>query len=441
MALIFFSFLSCEDDIREVTLYEKGTLEAKTSSTSINVGEVVSFENLSTKVQSLTWTFEGGNPATSFNPKVEVTYNQSGVYKTTLEVKYIDNQIEKEDYFVEVSPLAVEPQSPYGGSPKVTETKIQFEDFDFGGEGISYHDTEPENKGDAHYRFGHGVDIKTTLDEEGKYDVTSIQNGEWLEYSVFVETASVYDFNFRLLADDSGSSIKIQDVNGGTVTDLGSTGLIESTDSAYKTIKAENITLSAGQHVIRILFSGNGIDANYFEIINTVYVPPVQKFGIYTENTDLIGSVNVQLEVNNQFAINTITDNPYEGSKALSFTIDGTADWAMASIIPDSPIDISSYATYNVALKSTSNGTILIRLQSGGGQKAILTFDAASEPYGFKRDGNWHFLSIPIADFVAKNPAINLNAITELLVFRSSPDDVRNANNYNFYLDNFYLSK
>ncbi|SFZ95039.1 Carbohydrate binding module (family 6) [Flaviramulus basaltis] len=438
--LILFGLLSCEDEIREVTLYEKGNIEASTSSTNITVDESISYQDLSTKVQSITWAFEGGNPSTSFNSNVDVTYNESGVYITTLEVKFIDNQIEKKEYTIEVYPLAIVPQNPFSGSPKPTETKIQFEDFDFGGESISYHDTDSNNDGNSNYRFGHGVDIETTNDESGNFDITNITDGEWLEYTIFVETASIYDINFKLLAETNGSSIIVQRVNGTNVTDLGDTGAITSTDGVYTTVTAENVNLEAGQHVLRMLFSGSGIKANYFEIINTIYIPPVEKFGIYTENTDLVGSTPIQLQVNNQFAINTITDDPYEGTKALSFTIDGSADWAMASIIPDTPVDISSYVNYNVALKSTSNGTILIRLQ-GGGQRGIISLDAASEPYGFKRDGNWHLISIPLTDFLADNPALNLSSITDLMVLRSSPDDVRNANNYDFYLDNFYLSR
>lgn len=437
--LLFFTLISCEDEIREVALYEKGTIDATTSSTSISVNELVSYENTSTKYQSLIWTLKGGNPSTSFNSKVDAVYEKSGVYTTTLEVKYIDNQVEQKEFTIEVSPVLPETQAPFGGSPKVTETQIQFEDFDYGGEGVSYQDTNTENNGDSNHRFGYGPDVVNTNDEEGAFDVAFIEDGEWLEYTVFVESASLYDFSFRLLSDTDDASIKIQEVVGGTVTDIGTTGLISNTESIYKTIQVDDIALSSGQHVIRLLFSGSGIKANFFEIINTVYVPPVVKLGVYTEST-VDNTVPIQLQVNNQFAINTITTDPYEGSKALSFTIDGSSNWAMASVLPDTPIDISSYVNYNVALKSTSNGTILIRLK-GGGQQGIITFDAASEPYGFKRDGEWHLITIPLADFVANNPALDLTAVSDLLVFRSSPDDVRDSNNYDFYLDNFYLSK
>ena len=170
--------------------------------------------------------------------------------------------------------------------------------------------------------------------------------------------------------------------------------------------------------------------------------PEVQRLGFYTENPSVSDLVPVNIQRNNQFTVTEIAQNAFEGTKAMSFTIDGSSDWAMVSITPQSgTINISEYAEgfYNLALKSTSNGDILIRLQSAG-QNAILKFTASGEEYGFKRDGNWHKISIPLADFKAANNSLNLNAINNLLVFRSE-GDVRSANNYDFFLDDFYVSK
>ncbi len=441
LVLISVVLLSCEDDIREVALYEKGLVEFTTTDTSIGVDGIVSFQNTSTKVQSLTWTFDGGNPSSSFNSNVDVVYSTSGVYEATLEIKHIDNQIEKKTVFIEVSPLAIVPQAPFEGSANLTDTRIEFEDFDEGGEGISYHDSDSENVGDSNYRFGHGVDIINTSDEEGDHDINTINDGEWLEYTVFVDNESVYDFNFRLLSTSDTSTIEIQEIDGDNTTIIGKTAIIPNSGGAYSIVTAENIALTAGQHVLRMYFTGGGIQANYFEIENTVFIAPVDRFGIYTENTTVVEFTTIQLQVNNQFAINTINDNTYEGDNALSFTIDGSAPWAMASIIADTPVDISNYLTYNFAIRSTSVGNILIRLQ-GGGQRGIITLKAVDESYGFIRDGNWHLITIPLSDFIDNNPALDLTSISDLMVLRS--DDAQNVsalNNYDFYLDNFYLSK
>lgn len=89
--LASFFIISCEDDIREVTIYDKGTADAVASVNSIIEGESVDFTSATTKVQSAEWTFPGGNPATSINPDVTVTYANEGVYEAKLTVKYVDN--------------------------------------------------------------------------------------------------------------------------------------------------------------------------------------------------------------------------------------------------------------------------------------------------------------------------------------------------------------
>lgn len=169
-------------------------------------------------------------------------------------------------------------------------------------------------------------------------------------------------------------------------------------------------------------------------------------YAIYTEDLTIAAGTDITIENNHAFPKTTLTSDVYEGSKALDFNIDGSDSWAMASILPaNGPVDISKYADgyYNVALKSSSTGpnaTILIRLQSNSNsQKAIITFDDNGQ-YGFKRDGQWHMVSIPIADFLANNPQLDLTSISSLMVLRSGSGNVTSANSYDFQIDNFYLS-
>lgn len=164
--------------------------------------------------------------------------------------------------------------------------------------------------------------------------------------------------------------------------------------------------------------------------------------GVYTENANIDQGPGFEYQPNNQFIIETTFIDPYEGVEARRFSIDGSSDWAMASIKPQGAnLDLSEYADgyYNLALKSSSEGIILIRLQ-GGGKNAIITLDPAIDQYGFERDGEWHMLHIPIADFIAAEPGVDLSNISDVLVFRSS-GDVRSVNNYEFFLDNFYFSQ
>ena len=60
---------------------------------------------------------------------------------------------------------SVRGQTPTGRrSPSRVRTslvKIEAEDFNTGGEGVAYHDVEPQNLGNSNYRAGEGVDIET----------------------------------------------------------------------------------------------------------------------------------------------------------------------------------------------------------------------------------------------------------------------------------------
>ena len=80
-------------------------------------------------------------------------------------------------------------RSYYLGSPLVIPGDIEAENFDSGGEGLTYHDLDDVNTGGA-YRPGEGVDI---FDINGKgYHIGNAAPGEWLEYTVEVEEAGEY---------------------------------------------------------------------------------------------------------------------------------------------------------------------------------------------------------------------------------------------------------
>ncbi|MFL5729235.1 MAG: carbohydrate-binding protein, partial [Cytophagaceae bacterium] len=85
--------------------------------------------------------------------------------------------------------------TPYGGTPWPIPGTIQAENYDNGGEGIAYHDVETANQGNA-YRTD-GVDIESTSDIGGGYNVGYTADGEWLKYTVNV-TAGSYDVSFRV---------------------------------------------------------------------------------------------------------------------------------------------------------------------------------------------------------------------------------------------------
>ncbi|HIH02396.1 MAG TPA: DUF4430 domain-containing protein, partial [Methanoregulaceae archaeon] len=92
-----------------------------------------------------------------------------------------------------------ETPGPYNGA-HVPSTRIEAEHFDTGGEGVAYHDLEPQNLGGNTMRAGEGVDIET---EAGVTDVGFIRAGEYLKYSVDSTIAGNYTLTLHAANPDA----------------------------------------------------------------------------------------------------------------------------------------------------------------------------------------------------------------------------------------------
>jgi len=158
-----------------------------------------------------------------------------------------------------VDRLSVE-QGPYGrSSPWPVPGRIQAEDYDVGGQGEAYNDTESANVHGA-YRSD-GVDIEQSAG--GGYDVAEIRSGEWLEYTVSVEQAGTYDLTARVSSDAGGGALRVA-VDGTDVTgtvDVPATGGWQS----WTTVSATGIDLSAGEHVVRLTMEADLFNIDWFE--------------------------------------------------------------------------------------------------------------------------------------------------------------------------------
>jgi hypothetical protein len=117
------------------------------------------------------------------------------------------------------------PRAPFKGVIDLPGT-IQAENFDSGADGISYHDADTRNQGGASYRSdAPGVDIESI---SGGYAVCYTRAGEWLEYTVNVKEAGIYEYDAYISSQDGGGSfsLALSDANGltdltGKVSDFG----------------------------------------------------------------------------------------------------------------------------------------------------------------------------------------------------------------------------
>lgn len=443
-------FSACEEDEEVAVIdFEEGEIAASVSSTSITYGEAVTFTDMSTKVSTREWSLPGAEPAESTDSIVTAVYQNGGTYTATLNIKYIDNTTESLTYDIEVEGPDIS-QVPFSGSPISLPGVIEFENYDLGGEGVAYHDTEPENLaivngGSASYREDDGIDIEVSSDGS-RVNVGYSNIDEWIEYTVMVEADAAYNFDFSLASGsaDGGTSLKIQLVDGNNIIDLGETGVFANTGgwANYTSLAVEGINLTAGEHILRFLYTGGGVNVDKVQVSSDAVVA-VERFGIFREGA-VSGSIEVVTQENNAYVINTIAD-AFEGVEALEFKFNETDTWGvMGSLQPlESPADISEYADgfYHITMKTTSTGTMNIRLQ-GGGKNGFVQLDDATKTYGFNRDGTWQSLKIPMSDFkTGDGLSPDFAAITELFVLRSVPASVAADEDWDWYVDNIYLTK
>ena len=139
--------------------------------------------------------------------------------------------------------------------------RIEAENYDTNGPGISYYDVSTGNNGGV-YRSD-DVDIESTTDTGGGYDVGWISAGEWLTYTVNVQETAVYQLAFRVAALSSGGAIQVS-LDGLPLCGVQTpqTGGWQS----WQTVTVSNLVLRAGQRLLRLDFQTGGYNLNYVQI-------------------------------------------------------------------------------------------------------------------------------------------------------------------------------
>jgi O-glycosyl hydrolase len=159
-------------------------------------------------------------------------------------------------------------QEPYNGIASSIPGRIEAEHYDLGGEGLAYHEVNTNgNQGEATLRNDE-VDIETTQDIDGGYNIAYIMAGEWLEYTVNVTSDGVYDLDLRMAADGDNKTLHIEmdgkDVSG--VINVPNTGGWQQ----WQTVTINGIALTAGEHVMRIVFETDYMNLNYVEFRDVI---------------------------------------------------------------------------------------------------------------------------------------------------------------------------
>ncbi|HEY7172479.1 MAG TPA: carbohydrate-binding protein [Vicinamibacterales bacterium] len=144
--------------------------------------------------------------------------------------------------------------TPFSGTPITLPGTIQAENYDKGGDGVGYHDTTSGNSGGA-YRSD-GVDVTTTSDSGGGYNVKSVRAGEYLRYTVNVSASRTYSIDLRIASSGPGGTVHLS-IDGSNVS--GSWSLPDTGGwGHWMTVTKTGVALPAGVHTLKLAIDANG---------------------------------------------------------------------------------------------------------------------------------------------------------------------------------------
>ena len=325
---------------------------------------------------------------------------------------------------------------------------LEAENFDTGADGIAYHDSNSNKEGDASsYRSDGGIDI---VKGNGGYALGYTNSGEWMEYTVNVKEAGVYEYDAWVSSGTTNSGFSLSLINNGTTTSLTSAITVPQTGnndwSKYVALHGRlSVPLEAGKQVIRISITGSSCNIdkiifNRIDVDNNIKVKATSEPSPATINENTTIKVDatspngdikeVRLYLDNVLAA-SITQAPFEYT--YKPTQKGTFNYTIEAV--DAQGKSSDLVAF--ALKVNNKRTAYKGVISIPGVFEAEDFDKGGEGFTFhdsdsNREGDKNYRSDSEGvDFVVGNggTAIGYTATNEWLEYSI---DVKEAGGYSY---------
>jgi beta-glucosidase len=238
-------------------------------------------------------------------------------------------------------------EAPYGGSPAAIPGTIQAENYDTGGQGVACNVNSINGTGN-NYRSD-GVDLETTSDAGGGYDLGWTSGGQWFKYTVNVATAGTYTVSFRVAGP--GAVTDAFHLSNSSGTNLSGSVNVPATGSyqSWTTVTA-SVTLPAGQQVLTLNEDNINWNLNYMSLaiggVTTTYT--INASAGANGSISPSGSVSV-----NQGASKLFTITPNAGYTVSSVTVDGANQGAITSF---NFSNVQANHTISAAFQQQSSG-------------------------------------------------------------------------------------
>lgn len=313
-------------------------------------------------VASYRWTQQLGPADATLNGQstslLRVSDLVVGSYQFAVTVTDANGESATDSVILNVLPATVS-QTPFAGTAHLIEdgSRIEAEDFDHG---PSYFDTSPGNFG-GHYRLQEDVDIQATTDGGPGFNVGWIADGEYLEYTVQVESGA-YTVHARVAAlptNPGQMRLLIGDGPEGTNFELLGTFDVPSTAGwqNWTTLSLGPIDFSdyAGQsRVLRLEMVGGPFNLNWLEFDQLAIQPevnagPDRQLTLPQASTFLDGTVSYGGEIAAAGSFNARWET-ISGPAGVSFADASAIDTNVSFVAP---------------------GTYVLRLQVDDGQYSV----------------------------------------------------------------------
>jgi hypothetical protein len=221
------------------------------------------------------------------------SYTESGLSAETTYVYRVVayNSLGKSAYSENDTVTTLETPAPkaYKG-PHYIPGKIEAEDFDVNDEGISYHDADTDNKG-GKYRTTSGVDIETSTDTGGGYNIAYVASGEWLIYLIDSVKPGIYDITIRSASNATTTKridVYIDNVKVGQVVPNYTAGW-----QVWETLTIKNVEIKDAQpKLMKLLFTGVDFNVNWIE-----FATPISSA---KQEIELNNGMKAYFDINNQ---------------------------------------------------------------------------------------------------------------------------------------------
>lgn len=144
---------------------------------------------------------------------------------------------------------------------------IEASSYDLGGQTVAFHDTTAGNACDAARQDD--VDISS---KSGKTFVSSIEDGEWLEYTTDIDLG-IYDISITAAGGKTGGKVTL-------LLDNEQLGVVDiPKDDTFRTVQLATPTLQKVRSgVIRVLFNGSGIGFESLTFKKTGMPPTITQY-------------------------------------------------------------------------------------------------------------------------------------------------------------------